>query len=260
MRRLIGLFLGVALLFGAMPDRSLAQVSSAVVVTACGTKTYTAGTSQAVTQDTTGKACQGAVVSGGSITANQGTAGAAAWPTKIDQTTPGTTNGVVVNSSALPSGAATAANQTTANTSLSSIVTNTTGAATAAKQDTGNTSLGSIDTKLTSQATAANQATANSSLSTIVTNTGGYSFGNLDSNATTTLKTGTGTLHTVTINTRGVTSTVVLYDNIAGSGTKIATIDTTLNMTSFVFDAAFSTGITAVTTGGTPADLTVTYR
>ena len=39
----------------------------------------------------------------------------------IDQSTPGTTNGVVVNSSALPTGAATSANQTTANASLSSI-------------------------------------------------------------------------------------------------------------------------------------------
>lgn len=48
-----------------------------------------------------------------------------------------------------------------------------TGAATAAKQDTGNTSLGSIDTKLSSQATAANQATANTSLASLVTQTDG---------------------------------------------------------------------------------------
>jgi len=43
----------------------------------------------------------GCVISGvisGTVTANQGTAGANAWPVKIDQTTPGTTNGVVVNS------------------------------------------------------------------------------------------------------------------------------------------------------------------
>lgn len=41
--------------------------------------------------------CPGAAGSGtisGTVTANQGTAGAAAWPMKIDQTTPGTTNGV----------------------------------------------------------------------------------------------------------------------------------------------------------------------
>lgn len=64
----------------------------------------------------------------------------------IDQTTPGTTNGVVVNSSALPTGAATSALQTTGNTSLGSIVTNTTGIATAANQTTGNNSLAAIVT------------------------------------------------------------------------------------------------------------------
>lgn len=43
----------------------------------------------------------------------------------IDQTTPGTTNGVVVNSSALPTGASTSANQTTEIASLATIATNT---------------------------------------------------------------------------------------------------------------------------------------
>lgn len=73
---------------------------------------------------------------------------------------------VDVESSALPSGAATSANQTTANASLSSIdgkitAVNTgavvisssalpSGAATSAKQDTGNTSLSSIDGKIAS--------------------------------------------------------------------------------------------------------------
>lgn len=49
-------------------------------------------------------------------------------------------------SPAVPSGGATAANQTTANSSLSTIATNTTGAATGAKQDTGNASLSTIAT------------------------------------------------------------------------------------------------------------------
>lgn len=55
---------------------------------------------------------------------------------EIDQTTPGTTNGVVVNSSALPTGAATAARQDTGNASLSSIDT---------KVGTSNTWLADID-------------------------------------------------------------------------------------------------------------------
>lgn len=42
---------------------------------------------------------------GGTVTADQGTAGSSAWPMKIDQTTPGTTNGVQVNA-AIPAGSA----------------------------------------------------------------------------------------------------------------------------------------------------------
>lgn len=67
---------------------------------------------------------------------------------------------------------ATSGNQSTANTSLSTIATNTTGAATAANQTTANGSLATIATNTTAAATAANQSTEISSLSTIATNTG----------------------------------------------------------------------------------------
>lgn len=83
---------------------------------------------------------------------------------KIDQTTPGTTNGVVVNSSALPAGAATNSLQTSGNTLLGTIITDMingsqitqitgtvplpSGAATAANQATEIASLSSIDGKL----------------------------------------------------------------------------------------------------------------
>lgn len=62
----------------------------------------------------------------------------------------------------LPSGAATSANQLTANSSLSSIDTKLNGLATTTGQATGNNSLASIDGKIT---------TSNSSLSTIASNT-----------------------------------------------------------------------------------------
>lgn len=71
----------------------------------------------------------------------------------------GVTQPISVVSLPLPSGASTAANQSTQITSLSSIDTKLSNQATASKQDTGNTSLSSIDTKLSSQATAANQNT-----------------------------------------------------------------------------------------------------
>lgn len=103
---------------------------------------------------------------------------------------------VGVTSSVLPAGAATSANQVTANSSLSSIDGKLTGVATAANQATTNTSLSSIDGKTPAlvsgrvpvdgsgvtqpisavslplpagAATAANQATANASLSSIDT-------------------------------------------------------------------------------------------
>lgn len=75
----------------------------ATVVTACGTppSTYNAGTNRPILQDVNGVQCGGGGASGGTVTANQGTAGSQPWPVKIDQTTPGTTNGVVVNSGSL---------------------------------------------------------------------------------------------------------------------------------------------------------------
>lgn len=95
----------------------------------------------------------------------------------------------------------------------------------------------------------------------IATANGGYSFLNLAANATTTVKTGAGFLHTMTINTKGATAnTVTVYDNTAASGTKIGTFDTTLGQQTFVFDIAFSTGLTAIIATGTAADITFTYK
>lgn len=82
------------------------------------------------------------------------------------------TGAVTVASLPLPTGAATSALQTTGNTSLATIATNSGTQATAANQSTGNTSLASIVTNTTGIATAANQTAANTSLATIATNTG----------------------------------------------------------------------------------------
>lgn len=68
---------------------------------------------------------------------------------------------VAVNSNVLATDAATATNQVTGNSSLSSIDGKLTGVATAANQSTANLSLSSIDTKLSSQATASNQTALN---------------------------------------------------------------------------------------------------
>ena len=89
---------------------------------------------------------------------------------------------------------------------------------------------------------------------------GGYSFSNLKANATTTIKSGAGKLHSISINTKGITNTVTVYDNTAGSGTTIATIDSTLGQSTLLYDLAFATGLTIVIAGGTAADVTITYK
>ena len=83
---------------------------------------------------------------------------------------------------------------------------------------------------------------------------------NIISNTTTTVVSGHGLLHSVTINTKGATSnTAKIYDGTAATGTLLATIDTTANVGTLIYDVNFSTSLTIVTASGTAADLTVSY-
>lgn len=85
-------------------------------------------------------------------------------------------------------------------------------------------------------------------------------YSNIASNATTTVLSGGGYLHSITINTKGASSnTATVYDNTAASGSKIATIDTTAAVVTLLYDVNVKTGITVVTATGTAADLTVSY-
>lgn len=88
---------------------------------------------------------------------------------------------------------------------------------------------------------------------------GGYTYTNVTSATTTTVKSGAGFFKRVTINTCVASATITLYDNTAASGTKIGTLTCPSSLTSEVptfvdFEAAFATGLTAVTSGAT--DLT----
>lgn len=86
-----------------------------------------------------------------------------------------------------------------------------------------------------------------------------FLFSNIKTNTTTVVKSGAGILHSIVVNTLGlVASSVIIYDNTAGSGTTIGTINTLTLSGSFIYDLAFATGLTIVTTGG--VDITVTYR
>lgn len=87
-----------------------------------------------------------------------------------------------------------------------------------------------------------------------------YGSTHITTNTTTTIRTGSGVLHAISINTKGATAnTATVYDNSAGSGTVIAVIDTTAQVQTLFYDIAFNTGLTIVTATGTAGDLTVIY-
>lgn len=81
---------------------------------------------------------------------------------------------------------------------------------------------------------------------------------NISTGTTTTVKSGAGVLHSITINTTAA-ATITIYDNTAGSGTKIGTIAASPAIGStFLYDCAFATGLTIVTAGA--SDITVNFR
>lgn len=94
-----------------------------------------------------------------------------------------------------------------------------------------------------------------------LTNSATFTYAHIATSTTSVVKAGAGYLHSINVNTRGtVASIITVYDNTAGSGTVIAVIDS-LNLSgTFVLDVAFSTGLTIVTTGTVPPDVTVSYR
>lgn len=87
------------------------------------------------------------------------------------------------------------------------------------------------------------------------------SYAHISTAATTVVKSGTGSLHSITVNGLGtVASVTTVYDNTAGSGTIIAVINTLAGQESYIYDVTFNTGLTLVTTGTVAPDITVSYR
>jgi hypothetical protein len=100
-----------------------------------------------------------------------------------------------------------------------------------------------------------------------------FNYRNITGNATTTVKSGAGMLQAVIINNASTNGTVTVYDNTAGSGAKIATVQIGspsggLLSTSGIPNPAslpalnvkFSTGLTVVTAGSSSNDITVIYK
>ncbi len=84
-----------------------------------------------------------------------------------------------------------------------------------------------------------------------------FSYSNITSATTTTVKSGAGFLHAITVNTTAA-GAITVYDNTAGSGTKVATLKSSVGEQTFIFDVTFGTGLTIVTAAA--SDITVSYR
>lgn len=87
-----------------------------------------------------------------------------------------------------------------------------------------------------------------------------YIAANITSQTTTLVATGNGVLHTITFNKPTATGVVTVYNNVAASGTKLATITTPASPlpVTLTYDIAFGIGLTVVT-GTADQDITVTY-
>lgn len=87
----------------------------------------------------------------------------------------------------------------------------------------------------------------------------GSSYKHLAAAGTTVVKTGSGVLRRVVVGGVGITSSVTLYDNTAGSGTVISAIASLLAGGHYEYNAAFATGLTVVVSAATPPDVTVIW-
>lgn len=87
-----------------------------------------------------------------------------------------------------------------------------------------------------------------------------YLFRNITGTGTTVVKNAPGILKAVIVNGLGtVASACTIYNNTAGSGTKVGTINTLSLSGNFDYDVWMDTGITIVTTGILAPDLTIVY-
>jgi hypothetical protein len=80
---------------------------------------------------------------------------------------------------------------------------------------------------------------------------------NITTATTTTVKSGTGILGGIFVNTTAA-GTITVYDSLTASGTKIATLKASIAEGAYLRNVSFATGLTIVT--GAASDITVSYR
>ena len=87
-----------------------------------------------------------------------------------------------------------------------------------------------------------------------------FNYTNITTDATTTIKSGSGILHNICLNGVTAAEVITIYDNTAASGTKIGTITVPTGQTIGCqrYDVAFKTGLTIVTATQT-GDVTVSW-
>ena len=88
----------------------------------------------------------------------------------------------------------------------------------------------------------------------------GHSYQNISTNATTTVKASAGTLIGMIVGDPGSSWQAVIYDNTTGTGTIIATIKFSTAGFINMGPLAFVTGVTIVTSGTTPGNITPIWR
>lgn len=84
-----------------------------------------------------------------------------------------------------------------------------------------------------------------------------YNTAYISTATTTTLKSGTGVLASITVGETAA-GAITVYDNTAGSGTVIAVLKASVAEQTFNFNVAFGTGLTIVTAGA--SKIQVSYR
>jgi hypothetical protein len=89
----------------------------------------------------------------------------------------------------------------------------------------------------------------------------GFLYAVISTATTTTVKSNSGMLHSITVNSKGtVASSITIYNALTATGTPIAIIDSLNLYGTFTFDVYFNTGLTIVTTGTVAPNVTVSYR
>lgn len=84
-----------------------------------------------------------------------------------------------------------------------------------------------------------------------------FKFTNIASATTTVVKSGTGRLKAITVNTTAA-GAITVYDNTSAAGTKIATLKASVVEGTYEYNVSFANGLTIVTAAA--SDITVSWN